>query len=372
MPEDGARPQRRARLMVAATLFVLFVVPVLWTSFFLVAAGVHESLAYDFREAYLPAAEAVREGRSPYPTIDDPRLAAETAYVYPPLLAYALIPFTLLSENAASVVAAIVAIAVLFGTLLLSRVRDWRCYGAALLWAPSLNAIHTASSSVLLALGAALAWRCRSTVWPLAAAIGMSIALKLIVWPLLGWMLFTRRLLASAGALVVAASVTLVTWGALGFEDLGTYPELLRTLAELKAEDSYSLVGAFAASGVDGTAARVLAGAIALALLVGSWIFARRGGDLRAFTCALAAALAFTPILWQHYLVLLLVPLAVARPRFSPIWLAPVVLWIASREDNGAALETTLPVLVAAAIVAFVLWTPRPPGVTPAPVAGQP
>ena len=199
-----------------ATLIALLLFPIVWTSFFLVAAGVHGSLAYDFREAYLPAAEAVRDGRSPYPAIDDPRLAAETAYVYPPLLAYALIPFTVLSENAASVIAATVAIAVLLGTLLLLGVRDWRCYGAALVWAPSLNAIHTASSSLYLAFGAALAWRFRATVWPLAAAVGMSIALKLVMWPLLAWMLFTRRLVAGAGTLVVTVGVTLGTWGALG------------------------------------------------------------------------------------------------------------------------------------------------------------
>ncbi|MGI8478652.1 MAG: glycosyltransferase family 87 protein [Gaiellaceae bacterium] len=344
--------------MLAATLILLLVVPVLWTSFFLVAAGVHESLAYDFREAYLPAAEAVLDGNSPYPALDDPRLAAETAYVYPPLLAYALIPFTALSENAASVVAALFAFAVLAGTLVLVGLRDWRCYGAALLWAPSVNALHTASSSLLLAFGGALAWRYRSTVWPLALSVGVAVALKLLIWPLLAWTLVTRRLLATAGALLVAAVLTLVTWGALGFEDIGRYPELLRKLAELEAEESYSLVGAFAAGGLEGTSARILSGAIAVALLVGCALYARRDDDLRSFTCALAAALAFTPILWQHYLVMLLVPLAVARPRFSAIWLVPALLWAAPREDNGSAIQTFLPVLAAAALVVFVLANP--------------
>ena len=361
----------RARAAGAATFILLLVVPVAWTSFFLVAAGVHESLAYDFREAYLPAAEAVRDGRSPYPEIDDPRLAAETAYVYPPLLAYASIPFTALSENAASVAAAIVAISVLLGTLLLIGLRDWRCYGAVLLWAPSLNAIHTASSSLLLALAAALAWRYRSA-WPLAAAAGIGVALKLVIWPLLAWMLFTRRLRATVGAVVVALSLTLITWGALGFEDIARYPELLRKLAELEAEESYSLIGVFAAGGLDGTAARVLSGAIALVLLASCAWFARHGDDLRSFTTALATVLAATPILWQHYLVLLLVPLAVARPRFSAIWLLPVLVWLAPRGDNGSGIQTLLPLLVAAALVAFVLTVPRPGGPSPVPAGVRP
>ena len=357
--------------MAAATLVVLLVVPVAWASFFLVAAGVHESLAYDFREAYLPAAEAVREGRSPYPAIDDPSLDAETAYVYPPLLAYALIPFAALSENAAAVVAAVVAITALLGTLLLVGVRDWRCYGAALVWAPTLNAIHMASSSVLLALGAALAWRYRAMVWPLAAAVGISIALKLVLWPLLVWTLVTRRLQATGGAVLVAACVTFAVWSVLGFEGMGRYPELLRELARLNADESYSLVGALAAGGLDGTVARVVAGAMAAALLIGCWLFGRRGDDVRSFTCALAAGLAFTPILWQHYLVLLLVPLGIALPRFSLIWLLPALLWIAPREDNGSTLVTMLPVFVAAAIIAFVLSPSRDASVSPV-AAGSP
>jgi hypothetical protein len=39
----------------------------------------------------------------------------------------------------------------------------------------------------------------------------------------------------------------------------------------------------------------------------------------------LAAALVMTPILWLHYLVLLAVPIALARPRLSPLWLVLLV-----------------------------------------------
>jgi len=40
------------------------------------------------------------------------------------------------------------------------------------------------------------------------------------------------------------------------------------------------------------------------------------------------AALVLTPILWLHYLVLLLVPIALARPRLSALWLVPLVMTI--------------------------------------------
>jgi chromate transport protein ChrA len=46
-----------------------------------------------------------------------------------------------------------------------------------------------------------------------------------------------------------------------------------------------------------------------------------RDRDRRALTFSLAAALVLTPVVWPHYLVLLLAPVALARPRLSPMWL---------------------------------------------------
>jgi alpha-1,2-mannosyltransferase len=366
-----SKPRSGGRAVTVATWIALGVVPLVVTGFFLVASLAHESLAYDFRHAYLPAAHAVLDGESPYPALDDPDLAAETAYVYPPALAFVLTPLTPLSENAASVVAAILALELLVGTLLVLGVRDWRCYGAAFLWAPSINAVHTASSSLLLGFAAALAWRYRTTVWPLAASIGLAIAVKLVLWPLLVWTLVTRRLRATVWALVIGVAVALGSWAALAFEDLDRYPSLLRKLAELEAESSYSLVGVSATLGLGDTGGRAIAVAVGVALLAAVVTFARRADDFRAFTCALASALAFTPILWQHYLVLLLVPLAVARPRFSGVWLIPVVLWLAPREDNGEGIQTLLPMVVAAVLVALLLLGPRSPrgATTPAAAA---
>ena len=342
-------------------VFALAVLPLVWVGFFLTASYVHESLAYDFRHAYLPAAHAVLDGESPLPEIDDPRLAAETAYVYPPLLAYALTPLTPLSENSASVVATLGAIALLAGALLILGIRDWRCYGAVLLWSPTLNAVHTASASLLLVLAAALAWRFRNRAPPFSAALGLGIAVKLVIWPLVVWALATRRLAAAAGAVLVAALAALASWAALGFEDLTRYPELLDRLQELEAEESYSLVGVLATLGIEGGFAQVPVLIVGAGLLIASVVYGRRREDLRSFTLAISAGLALTPILWQHYLVLLVVPLAVARPRFSGIWLVPVFVWLAPRGDNGVPVQTWIPALAAILLVVLLLRRPAAP-----------
>ena len=48
--------------------------------------------------------------------------------------------------------------------------------------------------------------------------------------------------------------------------------------------------------------------------------------DALLLTACLAAALVATPILWEHYLILLAAPIALAQPRFGLLWLAPLVL----------------------------------------------
>lgn len=366
--EQPARSSGRATTV--ATVFLLAVVPLVCASFFLVASLAHDSLAYDARNAYLPAAEAVLDGTSPYVEVDDPRLAAETAYVYPPPLAYALTPLTPLPVDAAAVVLVLLGVALVAGTLLLLGVTDWRCYGATLVWAPTLIGLQTASSSLLVTFAAALVWRFRAAVWPNAAALGLAVAVKLLLWPLLVWTLATRRIATTVYAIAVAAAAVLGSWALLGFEDLGRYPDLLRRLVELEAEETYSVVGFAAALGVERTAGTILSVVVGGALCGACFAFARRGDDFRAFASAIAAALAFTPILWQHYLVLLVVPLAVARPRFSLVWLLPVVLWLAPREDNGQALQTLLPLAIAAVLVALLL-VPERPGSTRAAPAGS-
>jgi hypothetical protein len=73
---------------------------------------------------------------------------------------------------------------------------------------------------------------------------------------------------------------------------------------------------------------------------------------------ALAAALAASPIVWMHYFLLLLVPLALARPRLSPLWLVPFAYYPLGEtawpggdaRKLGLALVTTL-VLLSVAVV---------------------
>jgi len=54
---------------------------------------------------------------------------------------------------------------------------------------------------------------------------------------------------------------------------------------------------------------------------------ARRDRDAAIVTLALAASLAASPIVWMHYFLLLLVPIALTRPRLSWLWFAPLAYY---------------------------------------------
>jgi hypothetical protein len=74
---------------------------------------------------------------------------------------------------------------------------------------------------------------------------------------------------------------------------------------------------------------------------------------------ATLAVIAFSPIVWQHYLALLLVPLAVLRPRFSAVWLIPCLLWLTPLAAYSPA-NAASRIVFAAAVVGTVVFALGP------------
>jgi alpha-1,2-mannosyltransferase len=355
---ESRRPTSRAGLLTAALVFIA-VVLVLGLVGLSAAKGL---LAWDVRFAYLPAAEHILDGDSPYPALNDPILEDQKGYVYPPQLVVALLPFTVLPVPVVALVVAIGMLGLVGLTLWVLEVRDVRCYAAAVLWVPTISGVLLGNISIPLAFAVALVWRYRNAAWPAAAAFGIAVSAKLLLWPMFVWMLATRRLRTAAASLVIGGVLTFGAWAAIGFDGLFEYPDLLRRLSEIQSDRSYSIVGMAATVGVGEGVGRAIALAVGAALLAGCVVFARRGDEARSFTCAVAATLALSPIVWLHYLVVLLVPLAIARPRFSLIWLLPVLLWISPRPGYAEGFQTFMPGIAAAILLAVILARPRPGG----------
>ncbi len=357
--DSWSPPDRsRARPRVSTIVLVFFAVSI--TLAVVAMSSARGLLAWDVRFAYLPAAEAVLDGESPYPALDDPILEDQKGYVYPPQLVLAVVPFVPLPTGVVALVVAAGLVALLLATLRVLEVQDVRCYAAALLWAPSVSGVLLGNISIPLAFAAAVAWRYRDRVWRPAWALGLAISAKLLMWPLLVWTVATRRLRVTAWAVGIGVAVTLAAWAVIGFAGLTGYPDLLRRLSEIQAERSYSIVGMAATVGLGGLAGQALTLLVGGGLLVACVVLARRGDDQRSFTCAVVATLALSPIVWLHYLVVLVVPLAIARPRFSLIWLVPVLLWIDPRPGYAEGVLTFLPGIAVAILAVVLLLRPTP------------
>jgi alpha-1,2-mannosyltransferase len=365
--ERPSRPSVHGRPGLVAPALV--VVATIWTLALLVFGLSEGLLAWDVRFAYLPAAEQVLDGDSPYPALDDPILEEQKGYVYPPQLVLLLVPLTALPIDVVALLVGLGLLALVVATLYVLGVRDVAVYAASFLWMPTASGVLLANVSIPLAFATALLWVYRDRLWPGAAALGLAVSAKLVLWPLLVWTAVTGRVRLTVRALAVAAALTLSAWAVIGFAGLSGYPDLLRRLDEIQAANSYSFVGMAATLGLGETFGRAVALLVGGALLASCVVLARRGEEFRAFTCAVAATLALSPIVWLHYLLVLIVPLAIARPRFSPIWLLPVLLWISPRPGYAEGFKTFLPAIAAAILVGFVLMRGRAPSGVSTPIA---
>ena len=316
------RPPARSRPGLGTVALVF--VAVLWT-LGLVGLSIAEGLlAWDVRFAYLPAAEAVLDGELAVSGARRPDPRRSEGVRLPAAAPGRARAADAVSGRRRRRRSSRRPARARLGDAARVGVRDVRCYAAALLWMPTIERRAPLNVSIPLAFALALAWRYRDAVWPPAVALGLAVSAKLLLWPLFVWMLATRRLRRPRLAVAVGLAVTLGPGRRSASPGSRGYPDLLRRLSEIQSERSYSFVGMAAALGLPDGRPGADARSSAAPCSSPASCFARRGDDFRSFTCAVAATLALSPIVWLHYLFVLLVPLAIARPRFSLIWLLPV------------------------------------------------
>jgi hypothetical protein len=327
-----------ARAACRAGSIAFFAALPLMTLSMLVADWNHRGIvAVDFRQFY-GAAQTILAGANPYPSgtaaVEPWAHEFGYPYPYPPLPALMTIPLTALPRSSAEVVVTAGSIAVLLLIPFVLGVRDWRCYGLLLLWPPSLLAIQTSNPTLVLALAAALAWRFRERPVRVGSMVGLTLAVKFFLWPLLIWFVASRRLISSVVALTVGALLLILSWAAIGFAGFVTYPALLRATEERWGPEAYTLRNAALDFGVSSTLATVAWLATGLTLLFAAAALGRRGDDRRAFALALAAAFALSPLVWLEYFVFLVVVVAIAQPRVGFAWFMPLAMFVSTSNDQ--------------------------------------
>jgi hypothetical protein len=140
----------------------------------------------------------------------------------------------------------------------------------------------------------------------------------------------------------------------VGFGEIPHFTHVLAKIERLEAPRGFSPFALLHEMGVAPGPARGVALVIGITAGVAALVVARRvDGDRRSFTLAVVACLLLSPIVWSHYFVLLLAPLALAVPRYSVIWLAPATLWATAELPATAAISIGLAAAIAIAVVAY-------------------
>lgn len=351
------RERRIAGLEAAARQLIppaigLFSVP--FVIYALVLVLRRGAFGVDFHYAFWPAAVRVVHGVTPYVDPHSPLVDGGAAFVYPAPTALLFAPFGYLDRDLGNAIFTTLVILAIPATLWVLRVRDWRVYGVVFLWAPIFGAWQTANITTMLGLGLAGLWRVRDR--PVAAGVLFAgvVSMKLFLWPVALWLLATRRYAAVGWAVLVGTLLNAASWLILGLGEFPRYTRLVRALTDAEERRAYSVISFGLNHGVSRGVAYAIGLSLAAVVIAAAVAAGRRGADARSLTLGLAASILASPLVWLHYFALLLVPVAIARPRLAPLWGLPVALWVCSpTRPRDAQLILTL--TTATLMIIFVL-----------------
>jgi hypothetical protein len=271
------------------------------------------------------------------------------------------VPFALLPIKVAGVLFMLISIAAVVGALRLLGVRDSRCVLVALISTPTVNGVLLGNISPLILLGVALAWRLRSRYLTTTAISAAVVVAKLYLWPLGIWLLVARGRRSLIVCVLLALLTAFVGWMVIGFAGLAAYPNMLLDVARIGEPRGCSLVALLIYLGFGVGPARFIAFAAAFTILFLSWKLARRGHERHAFGLVLIAALTATPVVWDHYMVLLFVPIALLSPGISWLWFLPALAAFAPAAAVHSYGVWILPVLGGELVLTAALCKPLVP-----------
>lgn len=363
---EGRRPRRRRGIAAPlaagrrlGVVLALGVLPILVTLAVVLNLAHVSSFLIEFKGDLYGAGVAIIHGHDPYrasfiegqAAIKRSGGMAQTFFavpVYPAPALLAALPLSLLPVHVAGLLFLLLSVGAVVWALLLLGIRDWRCFGAVFICYPTIYGLAVGSVSSFMLLAVAIAWRWRAGVRAPAGAVAAAIAGKLFLWPLGLWLLLRGRFRTLALAAFMAATATLLAWAAIGYAGMASYPRMLSDLSAVEESVGVSLVSGLETVGIGAGSAHLTALAVTGALLATAWVLSRRSdvdGDRRAFGLVVVAALVASPIVWAHYLILLFVPIALMSPRFSVLWLVPLVTYFAVQPQVNAHPWQILPYL---------------------------
>jgi alpha-1,2-mannosyltransferase len=312
------------------TLGLVPILVTVWVIYRMYASGI---AAVDFRDSFWVAGWRTLHGLDPY-RWTQVQILRGVSFPYPALTAVLLAPLGLLSSFSESFAISALGVIAAPVSLWVLRIRDWRVYGAVALWAPVVVGWQAANFTLVLVVGLALLWRFRDRKWVAGAIVACLVAIKPIMAPLWLWLVLTRRWRAAAIGAAIGTLVTAASWTVVGWHEFGRWLSLLSLQGRLRDSAGYSLVALATHLGLGRTVGVALMVAFGCALCLVAAVAARRKRDVGVFAAAVLLTIVVSPQVDMHYFALLLVPLALTRPRLSWPWLVPLALWASPADSH--------------------------------------
>ena len=234
-------------------------------------------------------------------------------YYYPPPFVALVVPFALLDPLAGTLawIAFLTACYVL-GCLALpvrAEIKLAIFMLGAVSW-PFIFGVRIGQVAPILFLLFAIGWRRldRPEITGAAVALGTLVKLQPVV--VLGWMIVRRMWRGVVSTVVVGAVVSL----AVAIFGLGAWPDMIAVLRNLESAVDQPANLALGAIGYQHGLSLAAAGALqlisTLAVLALVVLWGVRGSPEAGFLVAVIASQVISPILWSHYALVLLLPVA--------------------------------------------------------------
>jgi alpha-1,2-mannosyltransferase len=323
---DRDAPARLARTALPIVAVLVFGGGVALTLAF---AG--DTLGYDFR-AYHQAIVRLFNDQPLY-DMSYTQTGGFGLFYYPPTFAPLLVPFGFIGEAPAiwiwialSIVAFVVGVAI----LPVSRSVRWWIVLLAGLSFPFVYGVKLGQVGPVLLLLMAIGWRWIDSPIRLGASAALGAAIKLQPGLILVWALLTRRFAAVVAGAVVLAVLGIVATLLAGIGSWSDFLTLVRTVSDPITTPQNLTPGAvFNQLGMPAdTAAFVqIASTVLVLLLVLAAI--RWATDEASYLATVIATQLVSPILWNHYATLLLLPVAylLAAGRWWALAIPLVTAW---------------------------------------------
>jgi hypothetical protein len=310
------------------------------------AAG--DTLGFDFL-AYHQAAARVLAGAPVY-DLSFEASGGFGLFYYPPTFIPLILPFGLLSATTAVWAwTALLVAAFLIGVALMpvsTTVRWWTVLLAGLSW-PFAYAVKLGQVGPLLFLCFAIGWRWLDDPLRLGLSGALGAAIKLQPGLVFVWALLTARYRAVAVGVVAIAVLAVAATLLAGVGAWSDFITLVRQVSDPITTAHNFTPGAIAYQlGLGADAAGFVQLLSTILVLVAVVAAARRAASEASYLVALIASQLLSPILWDHYAMLLLLPvayllaagrwwalafpLATAVPLVSitPAFVYPLVFWL--------------------------------------------